>query len=295
MENKGSIFRRNKKIVKLIMEDYLLILIIVVIIWFVYTYIKNTSSFGNQTDTVNYVYSLYFDRFKNRFHSNRLSGRLHGVDMVYAIAMPQRREYINSQLNTIGVNAKVFDAVTPGDLSIAEVDFLSDINNVTSYIYNKQTRLSVLLSFMMCYIDSIVNNYQTIVVFEDDITIDISYDILNASTAEFNESNCDFFYMGYCFLDCKQKMDSTTYDYLKVLTNQSFVCGHATCIKTSALPALINASFPMLKPSDEIFMQYYKENNIKICIPKNEPFFNQQDRSITSSLNESTNTLRTCN
>ena len=145
----------------------------------------------------------------------------------------------------------------------------------------------------MCYIDAIKNGYQTIIVFEDDIVINVDLDTLNKSTTEFVNSPFDIFYMGYCFLNCKQEY-LENYTYLKGLTDPSILCGHATCIKTKVLQGLINFCFPMTRPSDELFTVYFKQNKIKLCIPKSV-YFDQVDRNVMKSLNESTNVLKYCN
>ena len=205
--------------------------------------------------------------------------------------MPQRFEYIVSQIDSLGVNCKFLDAITPDDLSDKEYSSMSTINEPGSNIYNKRTRLPVLLSFIMCFIDAIVNGYDTIIIFEDDIVIDIDLKTLNATTLEFKQSDADILYLGYCFLNCYQQ----TFDsgYLKILSDPSILCGHALCLKTKKLPSLIDYCFPMKRPSDELFIEWYKNNNIKVCIPK-KPYFNQVDRKDQNSLNESTNILKYC-
>ena len=240
----------------------------------------------------NLVYSFYQNKFKSKFTLTE-GNKLSSVDMVYAIAMPQRREYITKQIKSMGLTCKFLDAIKPIDLTYEETSMISDINKEGSYLYKLETRLAVLMSFTMCYIDALTNGYQTIMIFEDDIIIDVDFGTLNAATTEFVQSDNDIFYMGYCFLNCKQRMDKNKFKYIISLEDPSILCGHALCIKTKMLPGLIDYCFPMKKPSDELFTDYYHLQQIKACIPK-KPYFNQITRDLLKSLNESTVELKLC-
>jgi hypothetical protein len=46
--------------------------------------------------------------------------------MVYIVVMPQRKEYITEQMNTLGVSYTYFDAVKKGDLSESEISEITD-------------------------------------------------------------------------------------------------------------------------------------------------------------------------
>jgi hypothetical protein len=265
-------------------------LVIIILVSIVILVIVTRSSF-TFTPVVDYVYKLYDTRFKQRFSMNTLPGKLDSVDMVYAITMPQRKEYITEQINKLGLRCKFLDAVKPNDFSESEKTMLSDINTPGTYMYRHNTRLAVLFSFIMCYIDSIKNGYSTVIVFEDDIITKVSIEMLNKGTTEFAGSNFDIFFMGYCELNCKQTYIDL--NYIRGLTDPSILCGHAVCLKTRILPGLINYCFPMKMPSDELFTKYFKQNGIKACIPKNV-YFDQVDRNTMKSLNESTSVLKYC-
>ena len=68
------------------------------------------------------------------------------------------------QINKLNVKCKYLDAVKPTDLSKKNYDLLSTTNKTGSLIYNKFTRLPVMLSFIMCFIDALENNYKTIII-----------------------------------------------------------------------------------------------------------------------------------
>jgi hypothetical protein len=143
-----------------------------------------------------------YNRFKNKFTFVDKGKSLSSVDMVYVIVMPQRKEYITEQMNILGVSYTYFDAVKEGEISDTEISELSLVYRSGSSIYNLPTRLYNLLSFTMCFKNAIERGYSTIIVFEDDIVIKVDVPTLNASLDEFDKSDNQFFYLGYCFLNC---------------------------------------------------------------------------------------------
>jgi hypothetical protein len=256
------------------------VVVMVMVILLVY---KRKSSFTS----INTIHGIY-----NRKTFTETQGKkLDGIDMIYAIAMPSRLSHIQNELKMF--NVKYLDAVKPEDLSEDEVNELSTVNQRGSYMYNKITRLCVILSFTMCYLDALKKGYRTIAVFEDDILTKVPLDLVNKGTLEFSKSDIDFFYMGYCFMNCRQPLDKNKYEYIIPLTDPTILCGHATAIKTKALQGIIDYSFPMKKPSDETYWDYFVKNKSKLAIPK-VPYFDQITRDKMASLNESTVELKYC-
>ena len=228
--------------------------------------------------------SFIYDRFKSRFVRSTQGQQLPGVDCVYVITMPQRKEYISQQINSLGLNAVYFEAVKPQDITPAEYNQLTLVNDPKSRIYGKYTRFAVLLSFLMCFIHSLENGYSNIVIFEDDMKPLVTLETLTNSVTEFNESSLDIFYMGYCFLNCRQRIGKN-YNYLVELTQPDLLCCHSMCVKTRILPKLIDYCIPMTTNSDELFRDFYVKNKIKVCVPKSIYF--TQNRKGLDSLNES--------
>jgi len=225
-----------------------------------------------------------YDRFKSRFVNSGRGKQLPGVDCVYVITMPQRKDYISQQIDSLGINAVYFEAIKPQDIKPEEYNELTLINKTHSRIYGKYTRFAVLLSFLMCFIHSVENGYSTILIFEDDMKPLVTLETLINSIAEFNKSDLEVFYMGYCFLNCRQRVGKN-YDYLVELTNPDLLCCHSLCIKTSVLPDLIKWCIPMTTNSDELFRNFYLKNGVKVCVPKSVYF--TQNRKDLNSLNES--------
>ena len=227
----------------------------------------------------------FYNRFKNRFEKGNFFGKsIHGVDCIYVITMPQRKEYISQQMKKLNIPFTYFHAITPDDLTTSDYETLSTVNNPQSSIYKKYTRPAVLLSFSMCFMDSLVKGYKTIMVFEDDLVINETSSIVQG-VSEFLQSTCDIFYMGYCFANCGQIFNKTKYTNLVELTDRNVLCCHSLCIKTWFLPALIDYCFPMQFNSDEQFRNFYISNKINVCIPKKVYF--KQNRETVKSLNES--------
>ena len=233
----------------------------------------------------------FYNRFKNKFTFVDKGKSLSSVDMVYVIVMPQRKEYITEQMNILGVSYTYFDAVKEGEISDTEISELSLVYRSGSSIYNLPTRLYNLLSFTMCFKNAIKKKYSNIIVFEDDVVIKVDVPTLNASLDEFDKSDNQFFYLGYCFLNCRQPKKELT--YIKELNDPSLVCLHAIAYKVKSLQGLVDYFFPMKIPTDEIMVRYFKKNKIKVCIPKS-PYFDQVARDKMKSLNESTVTLKYC-
>ena len=264
-----------------------IILILVVILFFIY--------FNRKEKNVYKLYKLYNSRFTNNFTNNKLNGKLKGIDQIYAITMKNKTDRfnnINNVMNLIGLNCNYFEAVTPKDFKPGEMEELSSVEDPDSSIYKKYTRPAVLMSFISVYINALNMGYSVITVFEDDIKVNVGIDTINHATKEFSESNCDVFFMGYCFLNCDQKTKQIG-KYLLELKKPEILCGHAICIKTKILPGLIDYCFKMTKPSDELFSDYFVKNNVKVCIPI-VPYFDQIERNVMDSLNESTNILKYC-
>jgi hypothetical protein len=185
-------------------KNLLIIFALIVLIWI---YISRSRFTSSSSD----IYSFY-EKFKNRFTlMNQSSSGKSPVDMIYTVTMPQRKDYITEQMGILDMEYKLFDAIKQGDLTDSEISKISKVNTSGSRIYKLPTRLFHTFSFTMCFIDAIKNGYSNIIVFEDDIIINVDISTLENSIMEFNNSDNDFFYLGYCFLNCRQPQDKEKY------------------------------------------------------------------------------------
>jgi hypothetical protein len=272
-----------------------LILILVVLVVVAFVFFNRKSKLVNVPTTFKPSLQTIYNKFSSRFTPVNKGLPLPGVDCVYVISMPQRKEYISQQVDKLGIHAVYFDAIKPTDITQQEYKTLTLVDDPRTRIYKKYTRFAVLLSFLMCFMDSVIKGYRTIVIFEDDVSINVDKQTLTASINEFNKSDLDLFYMGYCFLQCGQRVDNN-YRYLAKLTDPDLLCCHAMCVKTGILPGLVNSCIPMTTNSDEMFRNFYQQNNVKVGVPKRAYF--SQNRKSLDSLNESiedSELFRTCN
>ena len=264
------------------------LVVIVVLIFFIFQF--PISNFNGEL--INKDVMTCYNNFKDRFE-NIPGPKLPVIDQIYVISMPQRRSYIEQQMEKLNYDITYFDAVKPSDLSYDDYNLLSTINQPGSMIAGKYTRLPVLLSFIMCFVDALSKGYRTLTIFEDDISINVSKKLLEKTCVEYSKNPIDVLYMGYCFLDCSTP--NQPYEFITLLSDPNLLCCHAMCVKTKILPGLINYCFPMVNNSDELFRDYYQKMNIKVGVPKNAYF--SQNRKTVDSLNESKEDLelfKTC-
>ena len=253
------------------MKVYLIILII-----FVFVFVFLNFKFTNQNYLDNFYKKNY--RFENYGNGNTL-----GVDQIYCICMPDRKDYMKKQMDNLGISCVILNAITSSDLSSNDYKLLT--NNNDYYINTKKTRLPLQLSFTMCYMNAIKNNYQTIIVFEDDLTIISDKNTIINGITEFKKSDFAMFYMGYCWLNCDQQFElngsiANVKDYSRLL------CAHSICYKVSYLKSLINFLYPMNDEFDTKLTKFLKKYKYTVCIPKQVYFDQNKD---LGTLNETYN------
>jgi GR25 family glycosyltransferase involved in LPS biosynthesis len=265
---------------------FLLIILVVLLI-----NIKSTFKSVFNHDIINGLYR----KFKNRFENYNNKENLNGVDKVYCIVMPQRKEYMKKVLDKMGINYTLFNAITPLDLSKDNYDQLSLTNKKDSPLFGYPTRLALQLSFTMCYIDAINNNYDTIIVFEDDIVVNTDNNTLTNYINEFKKSNYVFFYMGYCWMNCNQKFDLNISKNLINVVNKTLFCCHAICYKVKYLKELIDFIYPMKNNLDNNVSDFIKNKNYDVCIPNKTLFDQNRNELETLNADDNIGNLPNCN
>ena len=248
------------------MNLFTLIFLLIIIILL----ISSSSRFSNLGDNLNTI--DYLNEYSKRinietrftYYNNNIN--LNGVEQIYIIVMPDRVNYMKEKLNKMSINYTLFNAITPNNLIENEYEQLTG----DKYFIKKKTRLPVQLSFTMCYMNAIKNNYSTIIVFEDDIIVNIDNKTLEKSINEFKINDYIMFYMGYCELNCNQYFNSKEHNYIVNVPNYSrLFCAHAICYKVKYLPEIINYIYPMIGEFDIRLTEFIKYNNYKVCISKN--------------------------
>ena len=272
------------------MDKIILILFIILLI----IIFCNKESFGNN-NYLSLLNNIYTNNLTNFICYNK-GKKMNGVDCIYAIVMPDRIEYMRNVLNKIGYEYVLFNAITPSKLNNKIYTSLS----ANQYYINKKTRLPVQLSFTMCYLDAINKNYKTIIVFEDDLVINKDINQIIKGINEFNKSDYNIFYMGYCELNCNQqfKVDNNL-ELVNVRDYSKLWCCHSICYKVKYLPDIIKYLYPMNNEFDIKLTQIYKNLNYKICIPKSVYFDQNKNLGTNNETNNADGSLLlsppTCN
>jgi hypothetical protein len=231
------------------------------------------------------VVSSLHERFKDRFehHENSTNSLKGTVDKVYCISMPQRKEYITKKMNELGTSYTLLNAVTPNDLKPLDYEQLSDMYNPENQcIYNRMTKLPLQVSFTVCMLDALKNNYETIIIFEDDITVEKDIETIKKGIEQFKNSKYNLFYMGYCSDFCSGWAIVPDKDEL-VEVNSHINCAHAIVYKKSVLPKLLDTIYPMKNCYDNMLLVDAHDT----CVP-NTLYFDQAREELGSN-NEDNN------
>jgi len=231
------------------------------------------------------VVSSLHERFKYKFedHDNNSNSLQGVVDKVYCISMPQRKEYITKKMNELGTSYRLLNAVTPDDLAKTDYEHLSETYNPENHhIYNRLTKLPLQVSFTVCMLDALKNNYDTIIIFEDDITIEKDIETIKKGIEQFKNSKYNLFYIGYCSLSCSECKTIPDKDEL-VEVNSHINCTHAIVYKKSILPKILDTIYPMKSYYDNMLLVGSHDT----CVP-NTMYFDQA-REELGSLNEAEN------
>ena len=228
--------------------------------------------------------SNLYERFKHKFenHENGIDSLKGTVDKVYCISMPQRKDYITKKMNELGTSYTLLNAVTPDDLTPLDYEQLSEtMNPKNKAMYKKITKLPLQVSFTVCILDALKNNYETFMILEDDITIEKDIETIKKGIEQFKTSKYNLFYMGYCTYTCFIWSIVPDKDEL-VEVNSHINCTHAIVYKKSVVPLLLDTIYPM--------KDYYDNMLLKVpdkCVP-NTAYFDQA-REELGSLNEDDN------
>jgi GR25 family glycosyltransferase involved in LPS biosynthesis len=214
---------------------------------------------------------ITYNRFKYRFEYVKGTDDL-PVDMVYCISMPDRINYVEKQMKTIGTSYKLFHAISPKDLNTLDYFLMSTTYWPKSDIRYKFTKLPVALSFFMCYYDAYVNGYKSICIFEDDIKLKVNVSEISDLIKQFKETDKNILFMGYCIMKkCKKEnFTQISPDIYTVSPKSDILCNHAMVMKRDLFARYVNRS-PFLfyfVQNDRTLSNYILKNNIERCVPK---------------------------
>ena len=121
----------------------ILIIIFLLVSYLIIHYLINNSRFGSiYVSKLDYFKNLYYKFKKTKFEYINNGGNIDNINQVYVIVMPKRKNYILEQMESLGLNFLLFDAIKPDDLTHNDYSVLTDINNKKSKIFNKKTNSS---------------------------------------------------------------------------------------------------------------------------------------------------------
>ncbi len=142
------------------------------------------------------------------------------------------------------------------------------------YTYHKNvgkkvtiSELSLILKHKYCLLKQIENNYENIIIFEDDINLDInSIKYLNDNMDEFqdgvNKYELDILMLGTAF---NFKPVNNTGVYIHYNKNQLTRCAHAIAFNIKSTQIILNGIFPMNLPWDFKLNELIILNNLNIA------------------------------
>ena len=234
-----------------------------------------------------------YNRFKGNFKYIKQKGGI-GVDMAYCISMPNRISHAKKKMKELGGNYKIFNAIRPELLSAADYATMSLTYFPGFKSFNKKTKLPVALSFFMCYYDALINGYDTICIFEDDIDFPLGVDKIKKSISEFKNIDHEMLFLGYCHLNCDGDYSRVSEELIDVSGTQ-LVCNHALCIKRTFIEKYLKGK-PLFyqNHNDQVLSMFCIRNGIGTTVPT-VPLVNQKREEMGSQNGNNALFLNTCN
>ena len=240
----------------------------------------------------NFLPKSVYTRFKDRFSFVENENNNVEVDMVYCICMPKRKEYAKKQLELLKTKYKMFNAITPKDLTSEDYSKMSQTYSpLNVFLYKQMTKLPVCLSFFMCYYDAYVNNYDTILVLEDDIKLKVSVDKIYGAIRDFKTTEFEIMFLGYCWAYCNMTYPSITEHLYKAPTETQLLCNHAMVMKKSFIKKYMERDEVTFwrHRNDHTLSDYLKNNKIEKCVTS--PDYISQNREELGSNNGNNRSL----
>lgn len=241
------------------MKKIILILISVIVTCLIIYYLFKKQRRDSINKTLKQIYELGIDNFEDNEQRDTLGDNIH----VYCITLPHRKEYIKNMLNNFNINVTYFNAIE--HLSKKDCDILSD----------NCKNLPLHVSYTMCIMNSFLNGYENIAIFEDNIAINVTKNKLVNSISEFLKSDFVMFCMGG--YNKIQHQETNKFKYIKNIPYNNLLCNHSIILKTKYLQQLIENIYPMY--SDKSFLHFFKKKGYKICVSK-KPYFHKNNKVI---------------
>ena len=254
-----------------------ILLIILLILIFAYIFKRNKDPF--------LVYRSNLDKI-NTYNSLSLLNSY--VDNVKVICLPERETYIKNILSKNNITFEIFPAILKSNLKIDVLyanNILDNSNKLnTGEIACYLSHLEILKTFLN-------SNYDTILIFEDDLKI--SYDNLNKinlkKSLENIPSNFDILYLGKCWEICSKTEPFNSYWN----TTYSPSCLHSYILSRKGATKILNLSYPIKIPFDNVISRNIRKNKL-IGYSLKKSIFYQNRENIESLLEHGTQLLPEC-
>ena len=243
----------------------------------------------NTSSAVSHVYS--------RFRHNIVNIKNTGPSTlgVYVIYVENRKDHITETLRPLTFPHVWFArAILPSDLTAEEYDTLSLTSDEASSIYNQPSKLAVHMSYMMCLYHAILQRYENVLLFEDDIYFACSVQQFTSVVNRFcQERIYDVCYLGYCLCrECENIVpdnSSNNITFLSLPPRHFILCKHAIIYSVAYVRQIFNDLLPLTQPSDHVFNRTNIQHGGKVSIPSQALVF--QDRKNIISLNGNNHVL----
>jgi GR25 family glycosyltransferase involved in LPS biosynthesis len=201
--------------------------------------------------------------------------------MCHYTKLTERKEYALSELSKHNISAKW---ITKFDKEYIDYDNLTQlypkILDIMPQFDRKMSKpeISLCLKHIEAFRDAIDNNYQNIVVFEDDIILVENFNDKLQSYMNQLPNDYDILWIGTC---CD--LHSTSQDGINIYTAYSSRCTHAYLISNSGCRKMISALKYLNSPIDWYFNFVIKNLNLKNYWA--EPDLSRQELKFESAIN----------
>lgn len=178
------------------------------------------------------------------------------VYVLHHSPLAERKKYLTDCFNNLNISVEWVESFLP--------ESLEDKKVITKNEY------SLLLKHIFCYREQILNNYEKILILEDDCLLDSSFegknfvDYYNICMEKFNKSKYNFMFLGCC---CNLEI-SNPLPGINIYYHESFLtrCAHCYVITLDAAKKAVEEFMSnFLNPADHFLNHVIRKNKLKSC------------------------------
>jgi GR25 family glycosyltransferase involved in LPS biosynthesis len=206
------------------------------------------------------IFFLIINNKKEYFSNNTNPINIY-FDSVNVITVPKRKNYMVNVMNKLEINANIVDATL-----VKNIDYNELLNNnFTSdnyYSIENKGRIACHLSQITLLKKFIQSDDDTIFIFEDDISNNISKDYKNIIEDSMSNipDDWDIVFFGRCWDDCNNmKKIKNTNNLYQVF---SPLCRHAYGLTKKGAKKILQYTIPMTDNGDQMYKKHINNGNI---------------------------------